>query len=154
MIISKLSLNGLDYILNAKINYGEEFDGLLSGMTILGVYNDGKNYNYTDKNGNTYVKQGNVVSIHSEKYNDGLSKTITEGTCARLAYSQAGEEQSLGIYINNIPAYRSQLSGKIQSASIYNNSDAVSNFISEKYKNSEAFSCLGISFSIIRLLIL
>lgn len=145
MILSKLSLNEVDYILKAEVNYGETFDGKLNGMTLFGVYNDGKNFKYTDKNGNTYTKNGNTVSIKSKKVGYSITETITEGKCARLSYWTSGGSEYLSLYINNMPIETYFDGTKISASSIYNNTDAVTKFISDNYKDSLAFSCLGIS---------
>lgn len=145
MILTKLSLNEIDYILNAQVSFGETFDGKLNGMLLAGVYNDGKNYKYTDKNGNTYTKNGNTVSISSKITGESISQTLTEGKCARFKYSTIGVDEYLGISINDMPSTSDFDRAKVRAASIYNNADAVSKFISENYKDALSFSCLGVS---------
>ena len=139
MKVTYLKLDTVNIMLLATVDYGEEYTGPLNCLAVLGYFNDGINYSYTDKNGNKYIKSGNTVSITNSE-GSTISATATEGSPFLRIKNIYGNKY--GLYSSNS---RTRVDGEIRSVAIFNDASAYTSWIESNYSNGEAVSALWVS---------
>lgn len=135
MKVNYLKLDSVNILLSATVDYGEEYTGPLNVLSVLGYFNDGINYSYTDKNGNKYIKSGNTATLINSAGRQ-VSATASEDR-PFLRIGRVGGDYTVCSSRSN-----TRESGDVRSVAIFDNASAYSSWISSNYAASKAASAI------------
>lgn len=135
MKVSYLKLDSVNILLSATVDYGEEYTGPLNVLSVLGYFNDGINYSYTDKNGNKYIKSGNTATLINSAGRQ-VSATASEGM-PFLRIGRVGGDYTVYSARSN-----TRESGEIRTVAMFGDASAYSSWISSNYADGKAVSAI------------
>ena len=135
MKVSYLKLDSVNILLSATVEYGEEYTGPLNVLAVLGYFNDGINYSYTDKNGNKYIKSGNTATLINTAGRQ-VSATASEGR-PFLRIGRVGGDYTVCSSRSN-----TRESGEIRTVAMFGDASAYSSWISSNYAAGKAVSAI------------